>query len=77
MDENNTDPAVPRTLHLIVRHGGTSEPDLSETRRRRAIRALAGNHARDAADLAFLLDVLGLHARDGRPAAPTKGADRK
>ena len=34
--------------------------------RRRAVRALAGNHARSAADLTLLLDALGLTAEEGK-----------
>lgn len=33
--------------------------------RRRAVRALAGNHAHDASDLALLLDALGLSPEEG------------
>jgi hypothetical protein len=34
--------------------------------RRRAARALASNHARDAADCALLLEMLGLTAGEGK-----------
>jgi hypothetical protein len=52
-------------MHLSVRHAGSSAPQTDLEHRRRAVRAVAGNYARDADDLAELLAVLGLRAEEG------------
>lgn len=46
-------------------HIGRTEEAHQIAERRAAVRALAGNHARDAADCALLLDMLGLTPQDG------------
>lgn len=38
---------------------------VAPVQRRRAVRAIAGNHARNAADLALLIDALGLRPEEG------------
>jgi hypothetical protein len=55
---------------------GSIRPDrvddaVRDERNRKAARVLAGTHARDAADCALLLDMLGLTPQDG---LTTKGA---
>jgi hypothetical protein len=57
---------------VLFNGGGTAGTRIGATtdayrvaERRRAVRALAGNHAHDAADLALLLDALGLAAEEG------------
>jgi hypothetical protein len=51
--------------HLSVRRAGSSAPHSDLEHRRRAVRALAGNYARDADDLVELLAALGLRAEEG------------
>lgn len=51
--------------HASTRIGRTDEAH-QKAERRAAVRALASNHARDAADCALLLDALGLTAEEGK-----------
>lgn len=45
---------------------GVTDATYQAKERRAAVRALAGNHAHDADDLALLLDALGLQPEEGK-----------